>query len=68
MTEWYRTGGLEEVGNRFAHRFTARPVPVKSNIWKNVRKHQREGIALKPQHFGTRSNCKPVFKVLVFIN
>ena len=38
MTDWYRTGSLQEVGIRFAHRFPDRPVPVKSTIWKNVRK------------------------------
>ena len=46
MTEWYRTGSLQEVGNRFAHQFPGRPVPVKSTIWKNVRKYQREGTSL----------------------
>ncbi len=29
MTDWYRTGSLQEVGNT-AHRFPGRPVPVKS--------------------------------------
>ncbi len=45
MTEWYRTGSLQVVGNRFAHRFPSRLVPVKSLIWKNVRKYQ-EGTSL----------------------
>ncbi len=46
MTEWYRTGGLQEVGNRFDHRFPGRSVPVKSTIWKKVRQYQREGTSL----------------------
>ncbi len=45
MTEWNRTGSLQEVGNRF--RFPGHSVPVKSAaIWKNVRKYQREGTNL----------------------
>ncbi len=36
MSEWYRTGSLQRVGNRFAHQFPGPPVPVKSTIWKKV--------------------------------
>ena len=46
VTEWIRTGTLQEVANRFGERFPERPVPVKSTIWKNVRKYQREGTSL----------------------
>ena len=46
VSEWIRTGSLQEVANRFGERFPERPVPVKSTIWKNVRKHQREGTSL----------------------
>ena len=40
------TGSLQEVANRFGERFPEHPVPVKSTIWKNVRKYQREGTSL----------------------
>ena len=46
MTEWYRTGSLQKVENMFVQRFPGRPVPVKSIIWKKVRKYQREGTTL----------------------
>ncbi len=46
VTEWYRIGSLQEVKDRFVHRFPDLPVPVKSTIYKNVRKYDREGTSL----------------------
>ncbi len=46
VTDWYRTGSLQKLGNRFAHQFPGRPGPVKSTIWKNVHKYQRKAPVL----------------------
>ena len=46
VTEWMRTGSLQQVADEFAERFPDRAVPAKSTIWKNIRKYRREGTSL----------------------
>ena len=46
VTEWLRTGSLQQVSEAFGQRFPDRAIPAKSTLWKNIRKYQREGTSL----------------------
>ena len=46
VTEWSRSGSLQQVAAAFHERFPDRNVPAKSTLWRNIRKYQQEGTSL----------------------